>query len=233
MTSITELYALQEVDLALDAARAGLADVQSRLGEAEAVAEAERAVQERREALRAAEQGFREREWETDELRRKIAPLERRLYEGSVRNPKELEDLQLDVESLKRQRGEREDQALAAMEALDQAQQALDEAQRTLQELTDAHQAEQRELLGRGASLEGEIAALVGERAEQATRIDEALLRLYDQLRATRQGRAVAKVEGGACQGCRISLPMNLRQRARGGSEVVQCNNCERILYVS
>lgn len=233
MTSITELYALQEVDLALDAARAGLADVQSRLGEAEAVAEAGRAVQERREALRAAEQGFREREWETDELRRKIAPLERRLYEGSVRNPKELEDLQLDVESLKRQRGEREDQALAAMEALDQAQQALDEAQRTLQELTDAHQAEQRELLGRGASLEGEIAALVGERAEQATRIDEALLRLYDQLRATRQGRAVAKVEGGACQGCRISLPMNLRQRARGGSEVVQCNNCERILYVS
>jgi predicted nucleic acid-binding Zn-ribbon protein len=37
---------------------------------------------------------------------------------------------------------------------------------------------------------------------------------------------------GGACSGCRISLPMNLIQRARG-DELVQCVNCERILYVT
>jgi hypothetical protein len=233
MNSVVELYRLQEADLALETCRVALADVQSRIGESEELIEAGRAVEERAATLRETEKSFKEREWEADELRRKIEIPEQRMYAGSVRNPKELEDLQREVESLKRHRSELEDQALAAMEALDEAQASLDEAQRRLQELTDAHQAEQEELRGRQAELEGEITSLEGQRNEQAAGIDETLLRLYDQLRGTRQGRAVAKAEGGACQGCRISLPVNLLRRAGSGSEIVQCSNCERILYVS
>ena len=233
VTSVAELYALQELDLALEASRAALVDVSARLGESEEVQEASRTLAERQEALRAAEKQFKEREWEVDELRRKIEPLEERLYQGSVRNPKELEDLQQDIESLKRRRSELEDRALEAMEALEQAQQALDDARRELQTLSDAYQAEQEELARRKLGLEAEIVALEGQRTEQVTRVDAGLLRLYDRLAAIRQGRAVAKVEGGACQGCRISLPMNLLQRARSGSDLVQCSSCERILYVS
>jgi len=44
---------------------------------------------------------------------------------------------------------------------------------------------------------------------------------------------SVAKVEGGACQGCRISLPMNLLQKARSGNSLVQCSSCERVLYLT
>jgi len=43
----------------------------------------------------------------------------------------------------------------------------------------------------------------------------------------------VVKVERGMCQGCRISLPMSVLQKARSGFDVVQCVSCERILYVS
>ena len=233
MTSIPELYALQEVDLALEVDRATLADVESRLGEPEELVEARRTVTEREEALRAAEKEFKEREWNTDELQQKIEPLEHRLYEGRINNPKELADLQKDVESLKRRHSELDDQALEAMEGQEQAQQALAEAQRSLQQITEDCAAEQEELRGRQASLKEVIGMLEGRRTEQGARIDDGLLRLYDQLRTTRQGRAVAKVEGGACQGCRISLPMNLVQRARSGSDVVQCSSCERVLYVS
>ncbi|OGO53154.1 MAG: hypothetical protein A2148_11075, partial [Chloroflexi bacterium RBG_16_68_14] len=176
---------------------------------------------------------FKEREWEADELRRKIEPLEKRLYQGTVQNPKELADLQRDVESLKRRRSELEDRALEAMEALEQAQQAFADAERELQEAEERQRIEQEELRGRRASLDGEITALEAERRQQASGIDERLVHLYDHLSATRQGRAVAKVEGGACSGCRISLPMNLLQRARTGNELVQCSSCERILYVS
>lgn len=233
MTSIAELYALQELDLALDASGDALAEVESRLGESEHLAEAQGRVVERQDALRAAEKRFKEREYEADELRSKIEPLEKRLYRGTVHNPKELEDLQRDVESLKRRRSELDDQALEAMEALEQAQQALSEAERELQELSDAHRAEQEELRRRRMALEAEIADLRRRREEQAAAVEGGLLRLYDQLSGLRQRRAVAKVEGGACQGCRISLPMNLIQRARSGIEVVQCSSCERILYVS
>ncbi len=233
VTSVAELYALQELDQALEAKRAALADALARIGEPDALEHARDLVVERRDGLRAAEKGFKEREWEADELRRKIQPIEQRLYQGSVQNPKELEDLQQDVESLKRRRSELEDRALEAMEVLEEAQQALDAAQRELQELTETTGAEQEELRGRQAALEGEIALLEGQRAEQAARIDARLLQLYDHLFDIRQHRPVAKVEGGACQGCRISLPMNLLQRARSGSDLVQCSSCERILYVS
>jgi predicted nucleic acid-binding Zn-ribbon protein len=233
MTSIAELYRLQEVDLALQAARDALTDVQSRLGEPEELIEARRVAEERQAALRVAEKDFKEREWEADEQRRKIEVPEQRLYEGKVSNPKELEDLQQDVESLKRRRSVLEDEAFAAMERLDEAERALGESQRQLEELTGTTGVEQEELRARQTTLESEIASLEGQRAELAAGSDDVLLDRYDELRAGRQGRAVAKVQGGSCQGCRILLPVNLIQRARAGDGIVQCNNCERILYVS
>jgi predicted nucleic acid-binding Zn-ribbon protein len=233
VASIAELYALQQTDLALDAQRAILTDAESGLGESEEVVEARRVLEKCQEARRAAEKLFKEREWEADEQRRKIEPLEKRLYQGTVTNPKELEDLQQDIESLKRRRSELEDQALEAMTALEEAQAALEEAERAIQALTGSWETEQESLHVRQERAEREIAVLEEQRAAQAEGIEPSLLRLYDRLRAARQGRGVAKVEGGACQGCRISLPMSLLQRARAGSEIVQCNNCERILYVS
>jgi hypothetical protein len=232
VTSIAELYTLQELDLALDAARAGLDDAASRIGEPEELVEAREAVGERQQELRAAEKQFKEREWETDELRGKIDSLEGSLYKGSAHDPKELGDLQREIDSLKRRRSDLEDLALEAMEGLDQTQQALEDAERELQELTETSGTEQGELRDRQRSLEEEITDLEVRRGEQVARIDSSLLGLYDQLLDSRQRRAVVKLEGGSCQGCRISLPMNLLQRARSGSGVVQCSSCERILYV-
>ena len=233
MTSIAELYRLQEVDLALQSARDDLTDVQSRLGEPEELIDARHAAEERQEAQRVAEKDFKEREWEADEQQRKIEKPEQKLYEGKVSNPKELEDLQKDVESLKRRRIVLDDEAFAAMERLDEAERVLAEAQRQLEELTGTTGVEQDELRARQSTLEGEIASLEGQRAELAAGGDEALIDRYDELRAGHQGRAVAKVQGGSCQGCRILLPVNLIQRARAGDDIVQCINCERILYVT
>lgn len=233
MSSVAELYALQEVDLALDAARTALADVQSRLGESEELVQAREIVAERQGEARAAEKRFKEQEFEADELMRKIEPLEKKLYQGSVRNPKELQDLQQDIDSLRRRSGRLDDEALVAMEGLEQAQAALQAAQQELAALERTLGAEQVELSVRQGDLEREIAELDERRVERATGIDGTMIRLYDRLAANKQKRAVAKVEGGACQGCRISLPTNLVQRARAGSDIVQCSSCERILYVS
>jgi predicted nucleic acid-binding Zn-ribbon protein len=233
VVSLAELYALQQIDLALDGQRASLLDTESAQGESEEVLAARAAVDERREAARAAEKLFKEREYEAEELTRKIEPVEQKLYGGKVTSPKELEDLQQEIESLRRRRSELDDLALQAMEAQEEAQQALQEAEQELQRIEASSQEEQSDLGARHGKIEQEMAALEEQRAAQVVLVDAPLLKLYDQLRASRQGRGIAKVEGGACQGCRISLPMSLVQRARAGNEIVQCNNCERILYVS
>ena len=232
MTSISELFALQELDLALAADRAAIEEIATRLDEPEELVEARQLLVQGREELREAEHQFKESEFEADELKRKIEPIEKKLYQGSVTNPKELQDLQADLDSLRRRRSELEDKALAAMDALEQAQQRATEADRTLGELAEQHGVERDDMGARTGELEAEISKLLPDREEAAGEIDPSLLRLYEILRTNKGGRAVAKVVGGACQGCRISLPMNVMQRARAGSDVVQCPSCERILYV-
>lgn len=233
MTSVGELYALQEVDLALAANRAALAEVDSLLGNSEALEEAQSKASERKQALRAAEKQSKDLEFEADEQRRKIEPVEKRLYEGSVKNPKELEDLQLDLESLQRRRAELDDRALEAMEAVEAATQEFAEAEEELERADAAYRGDQNELGSRRQVLESEFADLEQRRVERAEGIDADMMGLYGRLASIRQGQAVAKVERGACQGCRISLPTNVLRRARGGAAAVQCSSCERILYLT
>lgn len=232
MTSIPELFALQEVDLAIEAGRAAIDDIASRLDEPEELVEARGLLVQAKEELRAAEHRFKESEFAADELKRKIEPVERKLYQGSVTNPKELGDLQADLDSLRRRRSELEDKALAAMDALEQAQQQLTDADGKLGELAEQHGVEREDMGARTVALEEELSNLERERESAAAEIDPSLMRLYEILRANKAGRAVAKVVGGACQGCRISLPMNVLQRAKAANETVQCPTCERILYV-
>ena len=59
--------------------------------------------------------------------------------------------------------------------------------------------------------------------------MDAGAIGLYEKLRSTHQGRAVALVLRDVCQGCRIVIPSHMVQRMRAGG-TVQCNNCERIL---
>ena len=81
--------------------------------------------------------------------------------------------------------------------------------------------------------LEAAIAQLELNRNEMAAKLDTATLKLYENLRSKRQGKAVARVEQGMCQGCRIVLPMNKLQQIKTGHTMVQCGSCERILYLS
>ena len=54
---------------------------------------------------------------------------------------------------------------------------------------------------------------------------------MYDGLRRTRGGLAVAEVAQRTCQGCRISLPVNEEIRARTSPDLVFCQSCGRILH--
>ncbi len=91
-------------------------------------------------------------------------------------------------------------------------------------------EAAQARLQTEKADLEPEIERLRALREGQSAATDRVWLNLYDILRERRDGSAVATVERSMCQGCRITLPRNIIQRARNPEELVQCVSCERIL---
>ncbi len=233
MTTAAELHALQEVDLALDSVIGRLAEVEAQLGESEELVAAREQVSERRAAVEVLKEPQREREWTVEEARAKAADIEKKLYGGTVRNPKELEDLQADLSALQSQVRRREDELLTVLVQLEEAEAARKAAEEKLSEIEgrwradqERLQEEQRELLARREELEE-------RRAKRADGLDGGAMSLYQVLRERRQGRAVALVERGMCQGCRITLPISVLQRARAGAGLVQCVSCERILLVN
>jgi predicted nucleic acid-binding Zn-ribbon protein len=230
MTRFADLWRLQETDIALDSRRASLADAEARLGESEDVIAARAKHAELLAVLVAAESAQRAVEVEADDLKSKIAPQEKKLYSGAIKNPKELGDLQADIDQLKRHLSAIEDRDLEALGAVESADGAARAAAAELASVESAWNEEQSDLTERAQRLTGEVAIYDAERRERAGEIDPETLKAYDRLRAAHQGRAMAKLDRNLCTGCRISLPTNVVNKARAGSALVQCPNCERIL---
>ncbi|HXK33330.1 MAG TPA: C4-type zinc ribbon domain-containing protein [Dehalococcoidia bacterium] len=231
MIQISDLVRLQETDTALDSRRASLEDAESRLGESEEVESERLRVQGLRESLRAARSSQRDIEAEADALRAKIAPEEEKLYSGAIKNPRELSDLQDEVDQLKRHLAQVEDRNIEAMSGVEQAEAELNAAEQHLAALEAEWQAEQRALTEKINRLRAEIASYEEQRAERSSYVDDETLRRYEHIRRAHQGRGVAQLDRNLCTGCRISLPVSIVNRARSGSTIVQCPNCERILY--
>jgi predicted nucleic acid-binding Zn-ribbon protein len=233
MTTAAELFAVQETDLAIDVAVAKLTEVEAHLGESEELIAARERVDNCREKIRPLQTAQQDLDLQAGDVRAKAEQIEKKLYGGGVGNPKELEDLQADLTSLRGQLRKREDEELEVMMALDEAEIELKEAETALAEIERAWTADQSTLRHDQAELKTEIQELEAKRARQVEGMDTRTLSLYGSLRDRRQGIALALVERGLCQGCRIALPMSILQKARAGAGLVQCVSCERILLVN
>jgi predicted nucleic acid-binding Zn-ribbon protein len=165
-----------------------------------------------------------------DDVKMKAADIEKKLYAGTVKDPKELQNLDAELKSLREQVKRREDELLAILENVDAEETELRELQTNLDAIEGEWNANRERMTAEKTTLEPEADALKGTRETQAVDVDRRVLSLYDLLRKRRGGVAVAGIERGMCQGCRISLPVSILQRARTGNGIVQCVSCERIL---
>jgi predicted nucleic acid-binding Zn-ribbon protein len=223
------LYELEALDREREAREEALALVEGELGQRQEVAQAEEAVAEAQRYLQELQKEERDSNYALDDLQHKIKEMEAKLYSGKVNNPKELSSMQQDVEFLAEKRKNSEDKVLAVMEKIEDARESLHNRMVYLRDVELKWQKRQQELVGEQGELKAAIASLNSQREAQASRIQASHLRQYEETRQRRRP-AVARVEQGMCQGCRIALPVGLMQRARG-QELVPCPSCGRILF--
>ena len=233
MNKAKQLYELQEVDLDIAHKTESLAQVKNTLGKDDDLVAARSALDTAKKHLSDLEHQQKTSEWELSELGSKISVVEKKLYGGSVKNPRELTPFQQDMEILKAQRAEREDKLLALMMDVDSLQQDVGLKKGDFEKIEREWRENQHKLSQQQAELETELAQLKQKRDMLASQIDSASLDLYEEMRRAKQGQAVAKVVQGRCQGCRISLSVSDQQKARMAQELAQCSNCGRILYLS
>ena len=232
MNRAKQLYALQEIDLDIQRKSETLTGVTAQLGKDVEVIAARATLDSAVKHLADLERQQRTGEWEVQELSAKIAAEEKKMVGGSVKNPRELMTLQQETDALKKKRAEREDQLLAIMLDVDDAQKDVNHKRSELDAVERGWQENQQRLSHDQAALEAELVALAQKRELALHQIEREALGVYENLRQAKQGLAVARVVRGRCEGCRISLPMSVQQRARTGLELATCSNCGRILHV-
>jgi len=140
--------------------------------------------------------------------------------------------MQADVEQLRRHRRGLEERELAVMErreAVDAELAKLGEEVATLE--ADAQQLRDA-LAGEEAAIDAELGTETAARDELASKISSELLEEYEERRSRARGVGVARLVGGTCQGCHLSIPATEAERIRKGpaGTVAHCDNCGCIL---
>jgi len=234
MTLLGDLFALQEIDSAIDQRDAVLAEIRARADESVDLAAARSDLADQSSGLGELEAQQRDLDLQVAALKDRAEPVERKLYDGSVTNSKELTDLQRDLEQITRQRQTVEETLLGVMERLEARRTATRAGESRVRTLESAWTAESDQARTDAQRLESELADLRLRRDAQAARIPAATVDTYNRLRKRRKGIAVVRVERGTCLGCRLTIPTVVIQRARSSSTTTpaQCPSCERMLYV-
>jgi len=169
-------------------------------------------------------------EYDIDAFSQKAAAEEKRLYDGSVVNGKELESIQHEIANLKTRKSRLEDELLERLEAREDLEAQIAAAETTV--------AEGRAELDKLASDSGtelaevtsSLASSAGERETIAANIDEETLELYDDLRAQKKGVGAAALTDGICQGCHEKLSAMELDKLKKTHGVKRCDYCRRIL---
>jgi predicted nucleic acid-binding Zn-ribbon protein len=204
---------------AILAARAKIGEIVKLLARTEAVG-------------RSVEASIKKLDDERNALTEKMEHEQGKLLSGSVKNPKELTAISLELDSLKRRREKLENEELAEMAKRDTASEQSDKVSSVL----DGGRAKEAELVAvfksRGGGLVSQIESLTADRDRLAASLSASTRDRYDAVRASKHGIAVGELEGDMCGVCRVSLPAVRLEGLLNGPDVGICPNCQRMLVV-
>ena len=227
------LLELQELDLSMDrlkarrealesgedlrTARARLAVAESRLGELKLSID-ELATNQRRH------------EQDVDSLDRKMQAENKRLIDGTVANPKELQSIQAEVQNLRGRKERIEDQLLELMERREELETTLGpvdaEVLENRQRVAEIEASQASELV----DIQQALAERTAEREGLLPVFDEELLELYTEVRRQKKGIAAVALTDGVCQGCHQKLSPMYVERLKRTEGIRRCEYCRRIL---
>ena len=155
-----------------------------------------------------------------------------RMDQGLITNPKDLERMGHELESLERRITSLEDTELEVMERLEDTQAELEKVTSELAGFEEGTLILTTARDQRSGGIRDEVTALERERAAAVAGLPDDLTALYERLRGQKNGVGAAALTRGECGGCRLSMnAADLRAMAAAPSdEVIRCEECQRIL---
>jgi uncharacterized protein len=232
MSQALHLYSLQKTDLQIDKINLRLNEIDKILKSDKRVIDAQNNLDSVMERLKLSKRNLTLIEDEVQANKIKQETNESSLYGGRIHNPKELQDLQKDIEARKKNLLHLEEKQLESMISLEEiekekstADDALIQAQIMVIQQKAALSGEKELLLKNKANLENEKSAI-------STSISSENIQIYQKLRQQKKGIAVSSVDDDACASCGSDLRPEEIQFAKSPNQLYFCLSCGRILFI-
>lgn len=230
---LSRLWKLHQIDAgiveirnraaALDPGRSLAAQLESLQAEETTAAQAARTLQSELTDLELAQKGIE------DKLKR----VDREIYGGKVVNPREVENLEREIASLKAGRDRNDERILELWELIPPAKKIAEDAAAKVEQKKQELAAHRKRAMEEKERLEAEFKRLSLARPEAAQGISPSLVARYDVIRQKHQGIGMAEVKKTrACGACGTAIAERTIDALRS-DKVAACESCHRILYYS
>ena len=158
-----------------------------------------------------------------------IARLKTQQYQ--TRKNDEFQAISHEIERYENEIRKLEDQELELMIEADKVKAEIDAADKSAQVTKDSISRQLTDLETKSKALETQQAELTNEREALASKIDSDVLDQFERLFNSKGDAAIVAVEHGVCTGCHMKVTTATAARVKAGKEIVNCEQCGRILY--
>jgi len=227
------LYRLQQLDVEITRANAGLEALDGALALRRQHAAAKKTFDAADKTLKDSEIELKDSELKLKSIDDKRTATEKRLYGGTVSSPKELSSLEKEIEHLKTQQGQLDERVLELYESVESLRATANAAK----VIMDGLEARARATIAKEATerrrLEAELARLQPEREAAAAEVtDKHLLSRYEAIRKKSGFTGVAKILEHKCDGCHVAVTTFTIRNIFEEKGIEYCENCGRILML-
>ena len=231
LSVIENLLRLQDIDKEIRRLQDEVADLPKRVAAIEQkLAGTKAQLDKAQAALKADEAARRKYDTNIKDLREKISKY--RDQSLAVKTNEQYRALMTEIQFAEKEITANEDKILELMVNADARDKEVKAAQAELKEETAEIEREKEQARRRTAEDEKLLAEAKGKRDQLRGGIREDLLRQYERVSKFR-GSGIAEVRDHKCMGCQVILRPQTYNDVLSGKDVVSCDSCQRILYLS
>jgi predicted nucleic acid-binding Zn-ribbon protein len=226
-----QLFQLQTIDSELDKNQSRIQEITQMISRNEEVELANQAYLQSESDLKTKRAEFSQIDYDIQQKKIKKSQSESLLYGGTIKNPKELQDLQQEISFLNKSISEQDDILLDKLISLEQAEELLKQKKNTLNSAVSQFETSKSRLTAEKNNLENTIKSLNVKRQSLILQINQESLYMYDRLRKSKKGYAVASLQDNSCSACGSSLTASQCQQSRSANQLFFCSSCGRIIH--
>lgn len=157
-----------------------------------------------------------------------IKKAEKKLFE--IKTYKEYEALQKEIGDTKRSGREIEEAILKEMEEAERLEKLVGEKELELAEKAKSYEQVISECKTKIDALDSSYTYKKKEREKVCSLVNSEILSTYNRVRQ-KNGVALVQAKNEMCTGCHMNIPPQLFNEVLTNSNIIQCPNCQRILY--